>query len=162
MKKTTIIIGILLLAGAVAVPVMAWGPHWGGGHHMMGYWGSGPEYGRGDYDNLTSEQKSKLDTLDRKFYEETRDLREQVWTKSRELDNVLNSSDPDLEKAKALQKEMNDLRAKLDEKTLTYDLEARKIVPEDHRLGYAYGRGYGYHMMPYGHMMGYGPGYCWN
>jgi zinc resistance-associated protein len=162
MKKITIIIGILVLVGAVAVPVMALGPHWGWGHHnMMGYWGSGPEYGRDYYGNLTSEQKSKLDTLDRKYYEETRDLRNQVWTKSRELDSVLNSSDPDIEKAKALQNEISDLRAKLDEKALAYELEARKIVP-DQRSGYGYGPWYGHHMGSYGHMMGYGPGYCGN
>ncbi len=161
MKKLTMIIGILLLAGAVAVPVMAWGPHWGGGHHMMGYWGSDSEYGRDDYGNLTSEQKSKLDTLDRTFYEETSELRDQIWTKSRELDVALNSSSPDLEKAKALQKEISELRAKLDEKTLTYEFEARKIVP-DQRLGYAYGGGYGRHTGPYDRGMGYGPGYCWN
>jgi zinc resistance-associated protein len=162
MKRITTIIGIIILAGAVAVPVMAWGPGWGRGHHTMGTWGSGPEYGRGDYGNLTSEQKSSLDSLDRKFYEETRELRDQIWTKSRELDSVLDSSNPDLDKAKGLQKEISDLRAKLDEKTVTYELEARKIVP-DQRLGYGYGPMYGYHMGPYGHMMGYGPeGYCWN
>ena len=163
MKRLTTIIGILILAGAVAVPVMAWGPRWGGGHHMMGTWGSGPEYGNGDYGNLTSEQKSSLDALDRKFYEETRDLRSQIWTKSRELDSVLNSTDPDLGKAKSLQKEISDLRTKLDEKTVTYELDARKIVP-DQGFGYGYGRGYGDHMGPYGgNIMGYGPGgYCWN
>ena len=151
MKKLTTIIGILLLAGVVAVPVMAWGPGWGRGHHMMGYGGGGPEYGRGDYRNLTSKQKSSLDVLDRKFYDETRDLRDQVWAKSRELGSVLNNSSPDLEKAKTLQKEMSDLRAKLDEKTLYYELEVRKIAP-DQRL--VYGHGYGHHRGPYGHMMG--------
>lgn len=157
MKRLTMILGILLLAGAVAVPVMAWGPGWGRGHHMMGYWGNGPEYGRG-YGNLTPEQRSKLDALDRTFSDETRDLRDQIWTTSRELDTVLNSSNPDLEKAKALQKEISELRAKLDEKELSYELEARKIVP-DERFGY----GYGHHRGPYsGHMMGYGPGNCWN
>jgi len=169
MKKLTTIIGILVLIGALAVPVMAWGPGWGRGHHMMGYWGSGPGYGRGDYGNLTTEQKSNLDTLDRKFYEETRDLRDQVWTKSRELDSVLNSSDPDLDKARTLQKEISALRAKLDEKSVAYELEARKIAPD---AGYGW---YGHHRGPYGHMMGYGPGagydrhmggygrgYCWN
>jgi zinc resistance-associated protein len=161
MKKLTTIIGILVLVGAVAVPVMAWGPHWGAGHHMMGYWGSNPEYGRGDYGNLTSEQKNELDTLNRKFYEETRDLRDRVWTKSREFDSVLNSTYPDLDTAKTLQREISDLRAKLDEKTDTYELEARKIVP-DQRLGHSRGGWYGYHMGSYGHMMGYGPGYCWN
>ena len=162
MTKLTTIIGILVLVGlALAVPVMAWGPHWGGGHHMMGYWGNSPEYGRGDYGNLTTEQRSKLDTLDSKFYEETRALRDQLWTKSDELDTVLNSTNPDLDKAKVLQNEISDLRAKLDEKTLTYELEARKIAP-DQRLGHGYGSWHGRHMGSYGHMMGYGPGYCWN
>lgn len=162
MKKIAIIIGILLLAGTVAVPVMAWRPHWGGGHHMMGYWGSNSEYGRGIYGNLTSEQETKLEDLDRKFNSETEDLRDKIWTRSRDLDNVLNSTNPDLEKAKALQKEISDLRAKLDQKTVTYQLEVRKIVP-DQQLGHGYGRGYGYHRGPYGRMMGYGPGgSCWN
>ena len=69
MKKLATIIGVLALFGAVAVPVMAWGPGWARGHHMMGNWGSGPNYGGGDYGNLTSDQKSSLDSLDRKFYD---------------------------------------------------------------------------------------------
>jgi zinc resistance-associated protein len=159
MKKVTMILGILVLVGAVAVPVMAFGPGWGWGHHMMGYWDNGPGYGR-DYGNLTSEQRSRLNDLDQKYYEETRDLRNQLWTKSGELDAVLSSATPDLSKAKVLQNEISELRTKLDEKTLAYELEARKIAP-DQRSGY----GYGHHMMGpyYGRGMGYyGPGYCWN
>ena len=160
MRRLITILAILVLAGAVAVPVMAWHPGWG--HHMMGPWGNGPEYGR-DYGNLTSQQRSKLNALDRKFYDETSDLRNQIWTKSRELDSVMDSPNPDLQKAKALQKEISELSAKMDQKTLSYELEARKIIPED-QLGSAYGGWYGHHMGPYGHghMMGYGPGYCWN
>ena len=161
MKRLTTIIGILMRVGAVSIPVMAWGPGWGRGHHMMGYPGTGPERGRSDYGNLTSEQKSRLDTLDREFYDETRDLRDQIWSKSRDLDVALNIPGPDLEKAKALQSEISDLYAKLDEKILDYELEARKIAP-DQRLGYGYGHGYGHHMGPYGRGMGDGPGYCWN
>ncbi|MFC1869253.1 periplasmic heavy metal sensor, partial [Thermodesulfobacteriota bacterium] len=112
MKRLTAIIGILLLVGVVVVPVMAWGPLWGRGHHMMGYRGNGPEYGSDYYGNLTSEQKTKLDALDRKFYDETIALRDQIRTKSRELDNALNSSDPDLEKARPLQKEISELRTR--------------------------------------------------
>lgn len=157
MTKLATIIGILVLLGvALAVPVMAWGPHWGGGQHMMGYWGNGSDYGR-DARDLTAEQRSKLDALDRKFYEETRELRDQIWTKSRELDVTLNATTPDLEKAKTIQKDISELRSKLDEKELTYDLEARKIVP-DTSLGYGYGR----HMGGYGYGMGYGHGYCWD
>jgi zinc resistance-associated protein len=163
MKRLTMIIGILLLAGAVAIPVLAWGPGMGwGNHHMMGYWGNGPGYGR-DYGNLTPDQQSRLKSLDRKYNDETRALQDQIWTKSEELDTVLNSATPDIEKAKTLQKEISNLRASLDEKAFNYEIEARKIAP-DQRLGYADGDWYGHHMGPYGHGMGYGygHGYCWD
>jgi zinc resistance-associated protein len=163
MNKLAIGIGILLAIGLVAIPVMDWGPHMGswGGNHMMGYWGNGPNYGR-DAGNLTADQQSKLAALDRKFYEETRELRDQIWTKSGELDATLNSTTPDLEKAKALQKEISELRATLDDKRFNYELEVRKIIPDQQ-----YGYGYGHMMGNYGYGMGYGMGYghggyCWN
>ena len=161
MKKLTMIIGILALIGLVAIPVMAWGPHWVRGHHMMGYYGDSPWYGSNYYSNMTSEQRSKLDILDREYYDETKELRDQVWAKSEELDSVLESTDPDLDKAKALQKEIRELRTKLDEKTLTYELESRKIVP-DRQSGYGYGNRWGRHMGSYGYGMRFGSGYCWN
>ncbi|MFZ7110415.1 MAG: periplasmic heavy metal sensor [Desulfatiglandales bacterium] len=75
-----------------------------------------------------------MDALDRKFYDETRDMRDQIWKKSGELDSALNSANPDLDKGKTLQKEISELRARLEESRLTHELEARKIVP-DQRLG---------------------------
>lgn len=166
MSKLITIIGIILLVGAVAVPVMAWGPHWGNNHHMMGYWNSSPHHGRCDYSNLTTDQKKKLDTLNEKFYKETGELRNKIWTKFNELKGILNTTNPDIDKAKGLQKEISELRTKLDEKRLTYDLEARKILPEG-TSDYYYHRGsYGHHMFIdlYGHGMDYMPGggYCWN
>ena len=161
MKRLAMIVGVVLLAGAVAAPVFAWGPGWGWGHHMMGYWGGNPGY-YGGYGNLSPEQRDQLNALDQKFYDETADLRNQMWTKSSELNAILSSANPDLEKAKTLQKEINDLRSKLDEKRLNYELEARKIAPQEQQ-GQAYaGGGYGYHMRGYGPGMGYGPGACWN
>ena len=168
MTRVTKILGITLLIGALAVPVFAGAHGWSRGNHMMGHWGGGPEYCYGSergYENLTQEQRTKLEELDRKFSEETATLRNEIWTKSGELNAVLNSSTPDLEKAKALQGELSDLRAKLDEERLSYELEARKITPEQRS-----GRGYGSHMRDYGphmgygrHMMGgYGPESCWN
>lgn len=162
MKKLITILGTLVLIGAIAVPVIAWGPGWGrgGGHPMMGQWGSSEPY-RGDYGNLTDDQKSELEALDRKFFDETKDLHNQIWNKSRELGIALDKTDPDLEKARALQREISELRAQLDDKSLTHELEIRKISP-DRRYGYGRGGGYGSHMGSYGHRMGYGPGYCWN
>ena len=154
MKGITAIVGILMLVGAVAVPALAWGPGSGWGrHHMMGNWGGGPGYGSNYYGNLTAEQRSRLDSLDRKFYDETRDLRDQIWTKSDELESIMSGPNPDLDRAKALQREITELSAQLDEKTLTYEQEARRITPSQPQ-GYGYGGSYG-------RGMGYGPGYCW-
>jgi zinc resistance-associated protein len=160
MKRLATIFGVVLLAGAIAFPVFAWGPGGDWGHHMMGYWGGNPGY-VGGYESLAPEQRSQLDALNQKFYDESADLRSQLWSKSSELDSILNSAHPDLEKAKAFQKEIGELRAKLDEKRFNYELEARKIVPQKQR-GEDYAGGYGYPMEGFGPGMGYGPGACWN
>lgn len=173
MKRLVTLLGIVVLVGAVAVPVVAHGPNWGKGHHMMGSRGDCPGYGTQHgpgYGSLTEEQRTQLDKLHQKHHDETARHRNEIWTKSRELNTLLNSPNPDTEKAKALQKEISDLRAQLAEKRLNFKLEERKIVPEA-RFGKGYGKGgyYGHHMrghgpgMGYGHHMGgYGPGYCWN
>ncbi|MGD2127411.1 MAG: periplasmic heavy metal sensor [Desulfobacteraceae bacterium] len=182
MKKTVAIVGILLLVAAIAAPVMAHGPGWGRGGHMRGNWGGGPgycaQYGQG-YDTLTEEQRAELDKLHRKFYEETAPLRNEIWAKRGELNALLSSPNPDAEKAKALQKEISDLKAKMAEKRMDTVLEARNINPDApygkgwgygrHMRGYGPGMGYGRHMGGYGpgmgygqHMGGYGPGACWN
>jgi len=161
MRRVTKMLVVALLIGALAVPVVAWSHGRVRGHHMMGPWGSTPGHGWGHergYGDITKEQRSQLEQLDRKFHDETADLRNEIWKKSAELNTLLNSSNPDLEKVKALQRELSDLRAKMDEKYLTYELEARKVIPE-RRSGGRYGMGYGHHMGGYGPHMGYG---CWN
>jgi len=165
MKKLVIVLGSLMLIAAIAYPAFAHGPGWGRGHHMMGAWGGGPgcsaDYER-DYGNLTPEKRTQLDDLNKKFNDDTATLRNELWTKSEELGTLLNTSNPDEGKLKALQKEISELRAKLSEKRLDYELEARKIAPEG-TYARGYGRGYGGHMRGYGHHRGdYGPGSCWN
>jgi len=156
MKRLTTVLGVTGLVAALAVPVFAWGPGWGRGHHMMGSWGSAPGYGwdeeRG-YSDLTQEQRTRLGQLERKFYDETAKLRNELWAKDRELDALLSGANPDLQTAKALQRDINDLRAKLEEKGLEYELEARKAAPDGRLAG-----GYGSPMMGPG--AGYGPGSC--
>ena len=160
MKKIITISGISLLVLALAIPAFAWWPSWGRGHHMMGYEDRSPgysqQYGRGDSE-LSRDQWNKIEKLDQEYYNEAENLRNKLWKKSTELSNLLNSSDPDVKKAKEIQKDINDLRAQLDEKRLTYEIEAGKTVPEG-RFGMGYGRGMGYGP----HMRGYGPGACWN
>lgn len=163
MKKTVTALGIVLLVAAFAYPVFGRGPGWGGGYHMMGNWGPGPGYGgtynRG-YGNLSEDQARKMETLDRKFMDGTTDLREKLWSKSGELNALMNSADPDPARVRSLQKEISDLRAKLSEARTDYELEAREIAP-DNQFGGGYG--YGGPMMGYGMGGGgYGPGACWN
>ena len=178
MKRLIALLGILVLVGAIALPVLAHGPSRGRGH--MGQ-GGGQGYGPcGDYGpgagNLTEEQRTQLDTLNKKFHDETAQLRNEMWTKSRELSTILNSANPDADKARALQKEITGLRSQLAEKRLDFELEERKVAPDARygsgygkSYGKGYGRGYGHHKgghgpgMGYGHHMGgYGPGgACW-
>jgi Spy/CpxP family protein refolding chaperone len=191
MKKWGMLGGLVLLAALVAYPVFAWGPGWGGGPMMgyggyygggpmMGYggygggpgscWGNGRGYGNPgnsnpSYGNLTDEQEKKLDDLNRTFFDETASLRSEIWQKSNALQDMLDSPTPDVEKSKALQKEISDLKAKMAEKRLSYDLEVRKIAPNGPETPYGrgYGRGYGRSMMGGGPRFGgWGQGACWN
>ena len=166
MKRLVTLFGVLILVGAIAAPVLAHDPGRGRGRHMTGYSGGGsdycPQYGKGD-GKLTEEQRGKLDSLNQKFYDEAAKLRNEIQAKSVELNTLLNSSTPDAEKARALQKEISDLRAKIDQARIDFQLETQKINP-DARFSGGYGRGYGRHMKGYGqgmgsgHMGGYGQG----
>ncbi|MBW2064474.1 MAG: Spy/CpxP family protein refolding chaperone [Deltaproteobacteria bacterium] len=164
-KRTFTVLGISLLVAILAIPVIAWAMPWGAGP-MMGNWGMmgygyGPHYGMMGYGygpyygwgpgTAVPEQVQKLRELERKYFDETTQLRNELWQKSSELSTLLTQANPDPEKAKALQREIDDIRSKLSEKGLEYRLEARKITPS-----YGVTGGYGYHMG------GYGPGTtCW-
>ena len=160
MKRLAIILGSVMLVSAIAYPVFAWGPGMGRGQGIKGNWGGGLgscwRNERG-YSNLTQEQQSALGQLNEKFFSETASIRNEIWSKSDELNNLLNAPDPDAEKAKALQKEIIDLRNVMAGKRLDFQLEARKINP-DARFGAGYGRGYGRQMKGYGHKAGMGYG----
>jgi zinc resistance-associated protein len=163
MKKLATTLGILILVGVLAAPVLAHRGGWGDWSRGSGncWQGSGPDA------NLTESQIAELDRLEEKFFNDTAKLRDDIWVKSEQLDTLLNSAEPDVKKVKAVQKELTDLRAKMDRQRIDFQLEARKITPNS---GYArgYSRGYGRHMMGHGpgysrgygqHMMGHGGGY---
>ena len=158
MKKAVTIIGALLLVAAIAFPVYARGQGRGKAHHGMGY-GKGSacycwQHGK-VYENLTEEQRSQLQELYQNFNDEKAQLRDEIRSRSAELNSLLNSPKSDAEKAKALQKEISDLRAKLAQKRVNFKLEVRKIAP-DVQFGRKYSKGYGRNMK------GRGPGRCWN
>lgn len=163
MKTLLTVLGIALLIGIFAYPAFSDGRGRSWGHHMMGYsdreYGFGHMHSRG-YGNLNDEERAKLEDLDRTYYQQTEGIRNQIMNKSEELDALMDAQNPDPERVKALQREISDLRAELDQKELNYELETRKIDP-DQRFGSGFGRGYhrGYWDRDTG--MGYGPGYCW-
>jgi zinc resistance-associated protein len=155
MKKLTSILGITLLSAILIVPAAVWAHGWGwGGGHMMGNWGSGPGY-YGQYNNgyttLNSKQQEQLADLNQKFFNETRSLRDKLWSESAELNALLSETSPDTGKVAKLQKEISDIRSKLYEKAINHAIEARKIAPNTwfgNRNGYGpmmggYGYGYG-------------------
>ncbi|MCU0594353.1 MAG: periplasmic heavy metal sensor [Desulfobacterota bacterium] len=174
MKRALTVVGIMVLVAAVAIPVMAQGPGAGRGRMMQGY-GPGdpancPRYGAWN-DNLTAEQKTQLDKLHQKFFDDTAAVRSQMAAKQSELGILMNTSNPDLEKAKGLQKEINDLRGKMGQERIKLFAEEKKINP-DARFGMGWGRGGmkgggpcgGGAGMGYGRGMGrgFGGGPCWN
>jgi len=174
MKKLTSIVGIVFLSALLIVPVAVWAHGWGmGGGHMMGYWGGDPgyygQYNRGDT-ALNNQDQERLADLDRKFYDETKELRDKLWSKSAELNALLSETNIDSGKVGKVQKEISELQAKLDEKKVHHEIEARKIAPDTrfgggygygHMMG-GYGMGYGRGGYGMGYGMGYGPGACWN
>jgi Spy/CpxP family protein refolding chaperone len=176
MKKIATVTGIMVLAVALAVPALAQDPGWGRGPSAQG---GGPGYCAyygGAYDrprsNLTEEQRQQLDQVYEKYFGQTAQFRSQLWAKQSELNVLLNTSKPDAEKAKALQKEISDLQAKMSQERINLALEARKISPEaGYGRGWGYGRygrgvgpmwgGYGPGMRYGMYRGGYGPGSCW-
>jgi len=161
MKKLMTIVGIASLGALLVVPAMVWAQGWGPGH-MRGFWGRGSGYRpNGNYAQVTPEQNEKLADLNRKFFDDTQELRSQLWSKRTELSAALSQANPDTAKVDELQKQISDLRSQLDQKRINYQLEARKIAPEASGPAYGYGYGYGPQMRGYGpgYGMGYGPGY---
>lgn len=171
MKKAMIVLGSFILVAAVAATAFSWGPGSGKGRHMKDFSDRGQAYNErycAVYEKLTEEQKAKIEELDRKFYDDTVELRDKLRMKTTELGTILNDKEPDVAKAKALQKEISDLRGDLDAKKLDHQIEARKIVP-DMGSGCGYGRGVASRTFEGGPGMGFnkgmrgsGPGPCWN
>ena len=88
--------------------------------------------------NLSDEQITRLNKKRRAFFEETRNLRENVYQKELELRSELAKADPDAQKAADLQTEVSNLTAQLDQKRIAHRIKLQKENPE-----FFAGRGYG-------------------
>lgn len=160
MKRMVTGLGIIALVGIMAMPVFARSGGRGHGDRQ-----SGPcwDRSRGEVD-LTEEQASKLEKLQEDFYADTAEIRHKLWAKTDQLGILLDRSDPDVERAKSLQKEISNLRGEMAQKRLQRDIEAKKIAPEA-TFGRGHGKGKygGRHMNkgPDGYHRGGGHRPCW-
>jgi len=138
--KKNILIGMIAVLAPVLVTTaaLAWGPGWG---RDQGY---GQQYGCPLVSSLTPEQTSRIQTIQQANFQEISPLREQLYTKRTELRNLWVTQNPDQAKIAALQKEMLDIRAQLQEKSNNARLEVRQVLtPEQQAQIGTYGPGMG-------------------
>ncbi len=159
---------VVVMVLALTTSVWAFGPRGGG----PGFGGAGPcAVGSGGYGggpgakwaqlNLSKEQMEKMWQMREKFRGDTQGLRYQLFQKRLEMRKAF--ADPKADEATILakQKEMNALRQQMQDKTVQYRLEQRKILtPEQiQKLGEG-GFGPGFGGRGHGRMGsgGFGPG----
>ncbi len=138
MKTSKISIVVLLaLALTLGLAASSWARPWGGGM------GGGMGCGMMGAMNLTPDQAGKLFDLKEKFRNDTAEVRKQMIIKRAELAALWKAENPDEKAIVAKQKELNALRGQMQEKSVAFQLEARKIAPE---LAQGFGRGMGWGM----------------
>ena len=126
------------------------GMHQGRGWHHGG--SGGP--GCGAFDDLSADEIKKLDEERTAFFEAAKDVRRKIYQKRLELASEIAKENPDAARAAALQKEVSDFMAQMDQKHLEHILRVRKINP-DLAMGFGGGGPMGPGMM-HGGMMGWG------
>lgn len=126
-RKMSLVV-VLALALTVGLTASSWARPWGGG---MGCGMMGAA-------NLSPEQSGKLFDLKQKFMNDTAETRKQMVVKRAELAALWKAENPDEKAIVAKQKELNNLRGQMQEKSVAFRLEARKIAPQ---LAQSFGRG---------------------
>lgn len=150
----TAVLTILMAAGASADRGRG-GGHRGQMHHGSGWHhgGHGPS-GWGAFDDLSEEDIKKLEEERKAFFEDTKDLRREVYQKRLELASEMAKQSPDPARAAAIQKTISDTKARLAQKRLDHLFRVRKINP-DLGMGFGGGGHMGFGRMHSG-MMGHG------
>ena len=136
--KGVIVLAIAGIVGFAATSFAGWGKSGGGNCGGQGGWGQRGSVAPGTQGNLNDEQINQLDKERQVFFEETRDLRENLYQKEVALRNELAKEDPDAQKAAGLQTEISEMTAQLDQKRIDHRLKMKKENPE-----FFAGRGYG-------------------
>ena len=94
-------------------------------------------------DDLNVIQAAELNSLEQKFCSDSVKLRKKIRAKSEEVINtLLNTSEPDSKRVKALQAELSEFSANMIGHIVNFELEARKIAPDTNYVRRAYIRNY--------------------
>ena len=171
MKKLILTMGSILTVMVISTSLPAF--EFGRGRaHMMPAQGCQQEGWFGRL-NLTSEQKTKLETLRNAFLRDIKPLQDQMFSKRGDLKLLWLQSTPDKEKIVAVQKDIRAIRDKIQDKAVAQRVDAYNILtPEQHEKVKSFAGGHGHgpagHGMPEGMgpsgMMGHGggmmPGAC--
>jgi zinc resistance-associated protein len=142
--KAVAVVAIAGIVGFAATSFAGWGRGGGNCQGQGSGWGQRGVAPSGYQGNPSDEQITRLDKERQTFFEETRNLRENLYQKELELRSELAKEDPDAQKAAGLQAEISDLTAQLDQKRIDQRLKMQKENPEFFAgRGYGMGRGYG-------------------
>jgi Spy/CpxP family protein refolding chaperone len=118
---------LLALGLFLSLAFTSWAQPWG----MEGHWRHGGHWGhRGKFANLSPEQAGKLFDLRQKFLDDTASLRQDMVVKRAELRALWRAETPDETQILAKLKEINAVKAKLQEKVVPFRIEVKKILPK--------------------------------
>jgi len=152
-KNTVVAIGIIMAIVLIGGWAFAQRP-WVAKGYKSGYGYS--------YSDLSPEQREKLQAQEKKFYEDTVQLRRELYQKRLEVRSLWVDPKADAEKIKAKQSEVFELQRRIQDKALEHQLAIRDLLPEEQfgqvPYGYGYGMGHGRHH-GWGHMGGPGQGF---
>ena len=137
-KKSIIGVSLFLAVALMATAVFAWGPGYGCGYGM------GPGYGTPAFPNLTAEQSSQIQALQKAHMDEIAPLQEELLKKRTELRSLWLTPNPDQAAITAKQKEIMNLQTNLQENGANFRLEISKLLtPEQQAQLATYGSGFG-------------------
>ena len=147
-KMLPIFFGLVVTFFLMASGAQARGMGWGIGAHLP--------YGYPAITNLTPEQASKIQELQRAYLNEITPLQQELLKKRIELKTLWVSTNPNASLIQAKEKEIFNLQAKLTDKATNLKLEIRKLLtPEQQAQLAAYRYGVGPKMGRIGRRIGW-------
>ncbi|MEW5735908.1 MAG: periplasmic heavy metal sensor [Thermodesulfobacteriota bacterium] len=146
MKKTVVLVGVLAAAVLFAANgVMAYGPGSGG---CPFHQGTPPGVTGDDGAQLSDADLAKWKAERDSFQAATKDLVFSLREKQLALEKVMSADKVDIDKAKALQKDISGISAQLDQKRIEHQVRMKELgfaagPPEGRGPGCGQGAGYG-------------------